>query len=207
MRNSSPRLRSANATAGVDRGGRRARLALSRRRPRASWCGWLGRADACLMSRPGATVTANCSRRRPTRQPIFSSRSPPGTGRRAHQREQGSRAQCGGRGNQEGASSKIPIPARAKPSSSARSPIAIGASSVRPASQEPVEIVVNDLGSIIFGRCTCPHFAEHLLSRGPCEHMLALFKSARSGGPIVPWSSPSLRQPLCPTQTAVTLGG
>jgi len=42
--------------------------------------------------------------------------------------------------------------------------------------QDPVEIVVNDLGNIIFGRCTCPHFAEHLLSRGPCEHMLALFK-------------------------------
>src|SRR4029077_4024083 len=42
--------------------------------------------------------------------------------------------------------------------------------------QDPVEIVVNDLGSIIFGRCTCPHFGEHLLSRGPCEHMLALFK-------------------------------
>ena len=48
----------------------------------------------------------------------------------------------------------------------------------RAGEQEPVEIVVNDLGSIIFGRCTCPHFAEHLLSRGPCEHMLALFKAS-----------------------------
>jgi SWIM zinc finger len=44
--------------------------------------------------------------------------------------------------------------------------------------RDPVEIVVNDLGSIIFGRCTCPHFDEHLLSRGPCEHMLALFKAS-----------------------------
>lgn len=44
--------------------------------------------------------------------------------------------------------------------------------------QKSVEIVVNDSGRIIFGRCTCPHFAEHLLNQGPCEHMLALFKAS-----------------------------
>jgi hypothetical protein len=44
--------------------------------------------------------------------------------------------------------------------------------------QDPVEIVVNDTGRIIFGRCTCAHFAEHLLNQGPCEHMLALFKAS-----------------------------
>jgi hypothetical protein len=41
-----------------------------------------------------------------------------------------------------------------------------------------VEIVVNDTGRIIFGRCTCPHFGEHLMNQGPCEHMLALFKAS-----------------------------
>jgi hypothetical protein len=44
--------------------------------------------------------------------------------------------------------------------------------------REPVEIVVNDTGRIIFGRCTCPHFSEHLMNQGPCEHMLALFKAS-----------------------------
>jgi len=44
--------------------------------------------------------------------------------------------------------------------------------------REPVEIVVNDTGRIIFGRCSCPHFAEHLMNQGPCEHMLALFKAS-----------------------------
>lgn len=46
--------------------------------------------------------------------------------------------------------------------------------------QEPVEIVVNDTGRIIFGRCTCPRFAEHLMNQGPCEHMLALFKASEA---------------------------
>lgn len=41
---------------------------------------------------------------------------------------------------------------------------------------KPVEIVVNDTGRIIFGRCACPFFDEHLMNQGPCEHMLALFK-------------------------------
>jgi hypothetical protein len=40
----------------------------------------------------------------------------------------------------------------------------------------PVEITVNDTGQIIFGRCRCPFFDEHLLNQGPCEHMLALFQ-------------------------------
>ena len=43
---------------------------------------------------------------------------------------------------------------------------------------DPVEIVVNDSGRIIFGRCTCPQFAEHLMNQGPCEHMIALFKAS-----------------------------
>ncbi|NLE56805.1 MAG: SWIM zinc finger family protein, partial [Planctomycetes bacterium] len=42
----------------------------------------------------------------------------------------------------------------------------------------PVELAVNDTGRIIFGRCTCPFFDEHLMNQGPCEHMLALFKAS-----------------------------
>jgi hypothetical protein len=46
------------------------------------------------------------------------------------------------------------------------------------ATEKPVEIVINDTGRIIFGRCSCAYFAEHLLNQGPCEHMLALFKAS-----------------------------
>ncbi len=45
---------------------------------------------------------------------------------------------------------------------------------------EPVEIVVNDSDRIIFGRCRCPFFEEHLMNQGPCEHMLALYQASWS---------------------------
>jgi hypothetical protein len=41
-----------------------------------------------------------------------------------------------------------------------------------------VEVVVNDSGSIIFGRCSCPFFDANLMQRGPCEHILALFQAS-----------------------------
>jgi hypothetical protein len=41
-----------------------------------------------------------------------------------------------------------------------------------------VEIVVKDSGQIIFGKCTCDFFQEHLLNQGPCEHMIALSKAS-----------------------------
>lgn len=41
-----------------------------------------------------------------------------------------------------------------------------------------VQLVVNDGGSLIFGRCSCPFFDAHLMARGPCEHLLALFQSS-----------------------------
>lgn len=40
------------------------------------------------------------------------------------------------------------------------------------------EVVVGDLGRIVFGTCSCPFFQENLLNRGPCEHMLALFQKS-----------------------------
>ena len=42
----------------------------------------------------------------------------------------------------------------------------------------PVEVVVDDSGRIIFGRCGCEHFEQHLMNLGPCEHMLAVFKAS-----------------------------
>jgi predicted nucleic acid-binding Zn finger protein len=50
-----------------------------------------------------------------------------------------------------------------------------------------VEIVVNEIGRIIFGRCTCAFFADNLMNLGPCEHMLAIFKASeeqRREGPV-----------------------
>jgi hypothetical protein len=43
---------------------------------------------------------------------------------------------------------------------------------------QPVEIVVNDRGRIIFGRSTTDHFKEHMLNLGPDAHMLALFDAS-----------------------------
>lgn len=43
---------------------------------------------------------------------------------------------------------------------------------------DSVEVVVSDTGRIIFGRCTCDFFQDHLMNQGPCEHMLALFRAS-----------------------------
>jgi hypothetical protein len=59
------------------------------------------------------------------------------------------------------------------------------------ADQKPVEIAVNDTGRIIFGRCSCSFFAEHLLNQGPCEHMVALFKVSDSQRTDQPVSQPA----------------
>ncbi|MGC3959994.1 MAG: SWIM zinc finger family protein [Verrucomicrobiota bacterium] len=60
---------------------------------------------------------------------------------------------------------------------------------------DKTEIVVGDPERIIFGTCSCAFFQEHLLSKGPCEHMIALFKASADG-----------RKDL-PTSTAATSGG
>jgi hypothetical protein len=44
--------------------------------------------------------------------------------------------------------------------------------------QSKVEIVVSDSGRIVFGVCGCRFFQEHTLSKGPCEHMIALFAAS-----------------------------
>lgn len=57
--------------------------------------------------------------------------------------------------------------------------------------QKSVEIAVNDNGRIIFGKCTCPFFADNLMNQGPCEHMLALFKASESLRADQPSSTPA----------------
>ena len=56
---------------------------------------------------------------------------------------------------------------------------------------EKTEIVVGDSGRIIFGTCSCPFFQDNLLGKGPCEHMLALFKASADGRKNLPTSTAS----------------
>ena len=43
--------------------------------------------------------------------------------------------------------------------------------------EEETEIVISDVGRIIFGTCGCTFFQDNLLNKGPCEHMIALLDS------------------------------
>jgi hypothetical protein len=61
---------------------------------------------------------------------------------------------------------------------------------------EKTEIVVGDSGRIIFGTCSCTFFQENLLGRGPCEHMIALFKASADGRKDLPTSVPAASGPL-----------
>ncbi len=45
--------------------------------------------------------------------------------------------------------------------------------------QANVEVVLNDEDRLIFGRCGCDYFQEHLLNQGPCTHLLALLAVAK----------------------------
>jgi hypothetical protein len=45
--------------------------------------------------------------------------------------------------------------------------------------QASVEAVLNDEDRLIFGRCGCDFFQEHLLNQGPCVHLLALLTVAK----------------------------
>lgn len=45
--------------------------------------------------------------------------------------------------------------------------------------QPEVELVLNDEDRLIFGKCKCAFFEEHLMNRGPCAHLLALLQFAQ----------------------------
>lgn len=60
----------------------------------------------------------------------------------------------------------------------------------RVADQSAVTVVLNDSAQLIFGQCGCEYFREHLLNRGPCAHMLALYQSVNRTLRDLPTSLP-----------------
>lgn len=67
--------------------------------------------------------------------------------------------------------------------------------------QAKVEIVVNDTGRIIFGSCGCRFFQEHTLSKGPCEHMIALFGASADLRKDLPTSAAASAVPPKPPRS------
>ena len=63
------------------------------------------------------------------------------------------------------------------------------------AGDHDVEIVLNDSGRIIFGKCTCEHFADHLLNQGPCAHMMALHAASETARRDLPTSEAAQPEP------------
>lgn len=53
----------------------------------------------------------------------------------------------------------------------------VGRCGDRSGEQTP-ELIVGDEERIVFGTCGCAWFREHLLNKGPCEHLLALFRAS-----------------------------
>jgi len=65
---------------------------------------------------------------------------------------------------------------------------------------EKTEIVVGDSGRIIFGTCSRQFFQDNLMGKGPCEHMIALFKASADGRKDLPTSAPASSAPLPPSR-------
>jgi len=65
---------------------------------------------------------------------------------------------------------------------------------------EKTEIVVGDSGRIIFGTCACQFFQDNLLGKGPCEHMIALFRASADGRKDLPTSAPASSEPAPPSR-------
>jgi hypothetical protein len=61
----------------------------------------------------------------------------------------------------------------------------------RAGAMQAVEIVIDDHGRVIFGKCPCAFFEENLLSRGPCEHMIALHRASEPRRQDLPSSFPA----------------
>jgi hypothetical protein len=64
------------------------------------------------------------------------------------------------------------------------------------AGPEKTEIVIADSGKIIFGTCTCKFFQDNLLGKGPCEHMIALFRASLDRRKDLPSSTSSVGRPM-----------
>jgi hypothetical protein len=55
-----------------------------------------------------------------------------------------------------------------------------------------LEIVIDDGGRVIFGKCGCRFFEENALNRGPCAHMLAVYSASESHRADLPTSMEAL---------------
>jgi hypothetical protein len=62
---------------------------------------------------------------------------------------------------------------------------------------ERTQVVVKDTGRIIFGTCSCAFFQDNLLGKGPCEHMMALFRASSEARRDLPTSTAASAAP-CP---------
>ncbi|MFO1514196.1 MAG: SWIM zinc finger family protein [Verrucomicrobiota bacterium] len=67
---------------------------------------------------------------------------------------------------------------------------------------DKTEIVVADPERIIFGTCSCAFFQDNLLGKGPCEHMIALFKASADGRKDLPTSTASTQAEVARPRTA-----
>ena len=120
---------------------------------------------ACLTSSPAVFAIANSSSNPRTRKSTF---------RPTCRRELAARLVAGW----SGARAKHAAPRRRRRRAGSRplmapcigrSPIATGTSTARSATRREVQVVVNDGGSIIFGRCSCPFFDTNLMSKAPAS--------------------------------------
>jgi hypothetical protein len=64
------------------------------------------------------------------------------------------------------------------------------------ADQSQVEIVLDDSGRLIFGTCGCGFFKEHLLNKGPCEHMIAVLAASQPLRRDLPSSRQTAEEPI-----------
>ncbi|TQF17942.1 hypothetical protein FJV41_00935 [Myxococcus llanfairpwllgwyngyllgogerychwyrndrobwllllantysiliogogogochensis] len=67
--------------------------------------------------------------------------------------------------------------------------------------QQGVELVLNDEDRLLFGKCGCEYFREHLMNQGPCAHLLALLRLAKARRKELASSVPSSAEALAVSTT------
>jgi|GEM_PF-330903 len=69
--------------------------------------------------------------------------------------------------------------------------------------QQDVELVLNDEDRLLFGKCGCEYFREHLMNQGPCAHLLALLRLAKTRRKELASSVPASAEALAVSATEV----
>lgn len=64
--------------------------------------------------------------------------------------------------------------------------------------EQAVQVTLSESGRIIFGRCGCAPFKAHLLTQGPCEHLLALSWASEAARKDLPSSVEADQAQLAP---------